>query len=138
MPTQGITLQILRKHLLEMINHAREQAPNEACGILAGSNERVLRLYRARNAALSPTSYRLHPDEQYRIFKDIEDRGLEILGIYHSHPSSPAVPSATDIGQAYSSEVSYVLISLTDRMDPQVRAFRITEEGFREQDLSVI
>ena len=138
MPTQGIALQIQRKHLLEMIAHAQEETPNEACGILAGSNGRVLRLYRAGNAALSPTSYRLYPDEQYRIFKDIEDRGLEILGVYHSHPSSPAVPSETDIGQAYSSEVSYVLISLTDQADPQVRAFLITEDGFLDQDLMVI
>jgi len=81
-------MEIERKHLLEMIYHARQDAPNEACGILAGKNDRVLRLYRARNAEKSPAAYRLFPDEQYRIFKDIEDRGLEIIGIYHSHPSS--------------------------------------------------
>ncbi len=138
MKTQDISLQIQRRHLLEMITHAREEAPNEACGILAGSDGRVLRLYRARNALRSPTSYRLYPQEQYRIFKDVEDRGLEILGIYHSHPSSPPIPSETDIGQAYSSEVVYVLISLTDPEGPQVRAFRITEDEFIEQDLAVI
>jgi proteasome lid subunit RPN8/RPN11 len=138
MSKQGITLQITRKHLLEMIAHAREEAPNEACGILAGNSGRVLRLYRTANAALSPTAYRLHPDEQYRIFRDIEDRGLEILGIYHSHPSSSAIPSETDIRQAYSSEVSCVMISLRDPADPQVRAFRITEDGFDEQDVLVI
>jgi proteasome lid subunit RPN8/RPN11 len=131
-------MQIERKHLLEMINHAREESPNEACGILAGKNDRVSRLYRARNAEDSPTTYRLFPDEQYRIFKEIEDRGLEIIGIYHSHPSSAPVPSNTDVRHAYSPEVTHVVISLAESEDPQVRAFRISEDQVIEQDLLVV
>jgi len=131
-------MQIERKHLLEMIQHAREESPNEACGILAGKNDRVFRLYRARNAEDSPTTYRLFPDEQYRIFKDIEDRGLEIIGIYHSHPSSAPVPSDTDIRQAYSPEVTHIVISLAESEEPQVRAFRISEDEVIEQDLLVV
>lgn len=98
----------------------------------------MLRIYRARNAQRSPASYSLDPEEQYRIFRDIEDRGLELVGIYHSHPSSPATPSDTDIEQAYYPEVSYVLISLADPDEPQVRAFRITEEGVAEEDMLVV
>jgi proteasome lid subunit RPN8/RPN11 len=135
---QGGALQIERKHLLDMIAHAREDAPNEACGILAGRHGRVMRIYRTRNADQSRTSYRLYRDEQYRAFKDIEERGLDIVGIYHSHLSAPAIPSETDIQQAYSSDVSYVLISLADPQDPGIRAFHIAEGGFAEQDLVVI
>ena len=131
-------MQIEGKYLSEMISHAREDAPQEACGILAGRGHRVLRMYRARNAQRSPTSYSLDPEEQYRIFRDIEDRGLELVGIYHSHPSSPATPSDTDIEQAYYPEVSYVLISLADPDEPQLRAFRITEEGVAEEDMVVV
>ena len=131
-------MQIEGKYLSEMISHAREDAPQEACGILAGRGHRVLRMYRARNAQRSSTSYSLDPEEQYRIFRDIEDRGLELVGIYHSHPSSPATPSDTDIEQAYYPEVSYVLISLADPDEPQLRAFRITEEGVAEEDMVVV
>ena len=131
-------MQIERKHLSEMISYARDEAPREACGILAGKSGRVLRIYRTRNADRSPTSYRLDPDQQLRVFKDIEDRGLELIGIYHSHPSSPAVPSDRDVEQAHYPEVSYILISLADPAEAQVSAFRITTEGVTEEDLVVI
>jgi len=131
-------MQIERKHLSEMISHARDEAPREACGILAGRNGRVLRIYRTRNVSRSPTSYSLGPDQQFRVFKDIENRGLELLGIYHSHPSSPATPSDRDVEQAYYPEVSYILISVADPAEAQVRAFRITAEGVAEEDLVVI
>jgi proteasome lid subunit RPN8/RPN11 len=121
-----------------MISHARKEAPAEACGILAGRDGRVLRLYKARNANRSPVSYALNPDQQYRIFKDIEDRGLHLVGIYHSHPSSPATPSNIDVEQAYYPESSYVVISLANPSEPQVRAFRITDGGVAEEDLVVI
>jgi proteasome lid subunit RPN8/RPN11 len=131
-------MQVERKHLSEMISHARDEAPREACGLLAGRNGRVLRIYRIRNADRSPTSYRLDPDQQLRAFKDIENRGLELLGIYHSHPSSPATLSAKDIEQAYYPEASYILISLADPAEAQVRAFQIHAEGVTEEDLVVI
>jgi proteasome lid subunit RPN8/RPN11 len=131
-------MQIERKHLSEIVSHAREEAPNEACGILAGKDDRVMRLYKSKNANLSPASYALDPDQQYRIFRDIEDRGLKLVGIYHSHPSSPATPSDTDVAQAYYPESAYVVISLANPSEPQVRAFRITNEGVAEEDLVVI
>jgi proteasome lid subunit RPN8/RPN11 len=131
-------MQIERKHLSEMISHARDEAPREACGLLAGRDGRVLRIYRIRNADRSTTSYRLDPDQQFRAFKDIENRGLELLGIYHSHPSSPATPSDKDMEQAYYPEVAYILISLADPAEAQVRAFRINAEGVTEEDLAVI
>jgi proteasome lid subunit RPN8/RPN11 len=131
-------MQIERKHLTEIISHAREEAPREACGILAGRDGRVLRLYKGRNADPSVTSYSLERGQQYRILKDIEGRGLELVAIYHSHPSSPANPSDKDIEQAYDPEASYVVVSLTDPLEPQVRAFRISEDGATEEDLAVI
>ena len=130
-------IEIPRKLLAEMIVHAQEEAPTEACGILAGKNGRILKLYRARNADRSRVSYRLDPEEQYRIFEDIEARGWELVGIYHSHPTSPAIPSDTDEKQAGYPEASYVLISLTDPDAPQVRAFRLEEDSLSEEDITV-
>ena len=98
----------------------------------------MLRIYRTRNADRSPTSYRLDPDHQFRAFRDIEERGLDLIGIYHSHPSSPATPSDRDVEQAYYPDASYILISLADPAQAQVRAFRITAEGVAEEDLVVI
>jgi proteasome lid subunit RPN8/RPN11 len=126
-----------RKLLAEMIAHAQEEAPAEACGILAGENGRVLELFRVRNVDRSPVSYRMDREEQYRVLKDIEQRGWELVGIYHSHPASPATPSETDERQAGYPEASYVLISVADADAPQVRAFRIGEQGFAEEEIAV-
>jgi proteasome lid subunit RPN8/RPN11 len=130
-------VEIPRKLLSEMIAHAQEEAPAEACGILAGKSGRVLELFRTRNADRSPVSYRLDPEEQYRIFEDIEERGWELVGIYHSHPASPAIPSETDERQAGYPEASYVLISLAEPDAPQVRAFRFQGQGFSEEKITV-
>jgi proteasome lid subunit RPN8/RPN11 len=130
-------IEIPRAFLSEMIDHAREEAPEEACGILAGQEGRVSQLYRARNADHSPTSYRLDPEEQYHIFEDMEVRGWELVGIYHSHPSSAAIPSDVDQKQARYPESSYVLVSLEDPDSPQIRSFRIEDGRVTEEDIVV-
>jgi proteasome lid subunit RPN8/RPN11 len=127
-----------KQHLAEMIAHAEEEAPLEACGILAGESDRVVKPYRARNADRSPVSYRLEPEEQYRIFIDIEEKGWDILGIYHSHPTSPAVPSGMDLKQAYYPEAVYFVVSLANPVEPQVRAFRIIEGEIAEEKIAVV
>jgi len=129
---------VKEQHLAEMIDHAREEAPVEACGILAGKEGRVVEVHRARNADCSPTSYRLDPEEQYRIFVDIEDKGLDIVGIYHSHPASPAVPSSVDLEQAYYPEAIYLVISLVDPVKPEVRAFTIANGEISEKEILTV
>ncbi len=131
-------LELKKQHLEEMIAHARVEMPLEACGILAGRNGCAVRLYRASNADRSCVSYRLEPEEQYRIFMDIEKEGLEMLGIYHSHPTSPAVPSETDLKQAYYPEAIYLVVSLADPELPQVRAFRIVDDEVTEEEITVV
>lgn len=124
-----------------MVEHAREEYPNECCGLLAGRGSRVERLFRGQNMDRSPFTYRLDPQEQLRLFKEIDDAGLELLGIYHSHIQSPAYPSRTDIAKAFYPDAVYVIVSLHvvqgSRPGPEIRAFRIrdglvTEEELRE------
>jgi proteasome lid subunit RPN8/RPN11 len=127
-----------KEHLAKIIAHAREEAPLEACGILAGKEDRVVKVYRARNADRSRVSYRLEPEDQYRIFIDIEEKGWDILGIYHSHPASPAIPSGIDLKQAYYPEAVYFVVSLADPVKPQVRAYRIIEGGITEEEIAIL
>ncbi len=115
----------------EMVAHARGEAPLEACGILAGRDGAAVRLYRARNADESATTYRLDPREQIEIFQDAVRRGLEIWGIYHSHPSTDAYPSATDVRLAYYPDAYHLIISLSGD-EPVIRAFRIGSGGSNE------
>jgi len=83
-----------------MRRHVRRNAPLEACGLLAGRDGRVELVMGIPNSARSPVRYRMEPRAQWRAFNKIEQAGLELLGIYHSHPDGPESPSATDIQEA--------------------------------------
>ena len=87
-------------HMDEMIQHVREQAPLEACGLLAGKNDRVEKVLLVRNQAQSPVRFVMDPYQQLEAFEWIESHGLDLLGIFHSHPAGPETPSATDIAEA--------------------------------------
>lgn len=133
-----MALELTRAQVDEMIEHAREEYPNECCGLLAGRGTRVEYLFRGKNADQSPFTYRLDPREQLRFFKDIDARGLELLGIYHSHTQSPAYPSRTDVAQAFYPDAAYVIVSLEHREAPEVRAFRIRDGSIVEEELAVV
>ena len=135
-------LRIRQQHADEMIAHAFEDDPNECCGVLSGEDDTVSHLYRIANTARSPYRYLMDSQEQLDAMLDTDRRGLELLAFYHSHTHSPAYPSATDIRMALQSgwlDVCYVLVSLEDRDDPRIRAFRIDEAGnVTEGDLEVV
>jgi len=111
----------------EIVAHALEEEPNEACGLLAGKGERVVKLYRVTNTEQSPSRYNMEPQELYHAYRDMEDNGWDLLGIYHSHPKGQAYPSDTDVELAFWPEALYIIVSLLDRERPTMRAFRITE-----------
>jgi len=127
---------IERRYVEQMVAQAKEEAPYEACGVIAGKGGRAVKLYRTANAEESKTTYRLEPEEQYRIFIEMEEKGWELWGIYHSHPAFPAYPSARDIEQAYFPEALYIIVSLAQE-EPEIRAFRIVEGEAREEELSI-
>jgi [CysO sulfur-carrier protein]-S-L-cysteine hydrolase len=116
-----------------MLAHARDELPNEACGIIAGLRAggeagTAVTFHAARNAEASPLRYSVHPDDLVRIVFEIEDAGQELLGIFHSHTRSPAIPSATDRRAAMYPDAFYVLASLADPAagaDRSLRAWRI-------------
>jgi proteasome lid subunit RPN8/RPN11 len=132
-----MALHLTRAQVDEMIAHARAEYPNECCGLLAGRGDRVEYLFRGTNVDRSPYTYRLDPHEQLRFFKEIDARGLDLLGIYHSHTHSPAYPSRTDVARAYYPDAVYVIVSLQDAEAPVVRGFRIRDGAVTEEEVTV-
>jgi proteasome lid subunit RPN8/RPN11 len=131
-------VRIAQPLLDEIVAHAREDDPNECCGMVAGSNGEATRVYRARNAEASPFRYTIHPQDQFRITMEIENRGEEIAAIYHSHTKSPAQPSQTDINLAENwPDPLYLICSLADSEAPDVRAFAIRDGAVEEVGLNV-
>lgn len=118
-----------------MLAHATSEAPNECCGLLAGRNSTVERIYPMTNADHSPVSYLIDPKEQFAAFKEMRAKEIEMLAIYHSHPHTEAYPSATDVRLAYYPDAAYIIISLENRARPVMNAYRImngkiTQEAF--------
>lgn len=122
--------------LKEMAEHGLREFPNEACGLLAGRDGEPVRFFAMRNLDASPASYRLDPKEQLQVFDRMDEEGLELLGIFHTHTHSEAYPSETDRRLAFYPEASYLVMSLSDREHPVLRAFRIVDGEVAEEELS--
>jgi proteasome lid subunit RPN8/RPN11 len=116
----------------QMVEHARSELPNEACGLLAGSlsEGRATAFHATRNAEASPLRYNVHPDDLVRVILAIEDGDEDLVAIFHSHTRSPAVPSATDRRTAQYPDAFYVLATLADpeaAPSDSLRAWRIRD-----------
>jgi proteasome lid subunit RPN8/RPN11 len=121
----------------EMVAHAREEAPNECCGLVASSNGDAVRVYRAANAEHSPVKYVVDPRDQIRIQNDIDEHGWDLGAIYHSHTRTEPFPSQTDINLARNwPDPVYVIVGVAGD-DADVRAFRIVDGSVTETELDV-
>jgi [CysO sulfur-carrier protein]-S-L-cysteine hydrolase len=129
-------MRIPRQIYEEMIEHAREEAPNECCGLIGGSDGVARTAYRARNAEASPLRYNLDPQDQFRIMSEMEEKGEELSAIYHSHTASAAYPSQTDVNLAAYPDALYLIVSLADG-ERTLRGFRIEDGEVTEVDLAV-
>jgi len=122
----------------EMVAHAREDLPNECCGMIGGRDGEATRIVRVDNAAASPLRYEMDPQGQYDALKAIEEGGEELVGIYHSHTRSAAYPSQTDVNEAVMwPEQVYVIVSLADDDAPDVKAYSLKEMKIADVDLDV-
>jgi len=135
-----------------MVAHARELDPFECCGLLAGRNGTVVHQYRITNTVANDmraaqvfeeaqvkglrhlpettraeVAYFMDPKEMLAAFKDMRQRELDLVVIYHSHTGSPAYPSTTDIGLAYYPDAAYLIISLEKKSHPDLRAYWIRD-----------
>ena len=121
----------------QMIGQAKAEAPLEACGILAGRDGQVARCYEMTNADQSSDHFMMAPEEQFRVVKDIRAADWEMLAIYHSHPASPARPSAEDIRLAVTVNVIYIIVSLEDVDAAVVKGFVIEDGNVTEVGVEI-
>jgi|SRR5271157_3381145 len=127
-----------KKFADEMVAHARQDSPNECCGILAGIKGKVIKLYQTTNNEHSPYRYSIDPQELIAIYKEIQQNEWELLGIYHSHTHTEAYPSSTDVKSTVFSELLYFIISLSNPDQAFIRAFYIVENQITEIELRFI
>ena len=119
----------------EMLEHVSQQAPLEACGLLAGRDARVEKVIPVRNQAESPVRFVMDPYEQLQAFEWIDLHSLELLGIFHSHPAGPQTVSATDIGEAAYAVVHLIWSRSGDAWN--VRGFWIEQGQVQDVSLSL-
>jgi len=132
-------LQTHRKVLGQVLDHARRRVNQECCGLLAGRRGVIMRAYPATNVAADPKkNYAIAPLEIVRLLREFRARGLDFVGIYHSHPNGKNEPSARDIELAYYSEVAYVIVTPRPYADNPVRAFSIRAGRVTELEIETI
>ena len=142
-PSVTAVLKIAREHVEAMIAHAREDHPDEACGVIVGpeASDAPIRLIRMINADRSPTFFRFDPQEQFELYKAMSAAGEEIVVVYHSHTSTEAYPSRTDISLASEPQAHYVLVSTAESGASDgpisVRSFRIVDDVVSEEEIDV-
>jgi proteasome lid subunit RPN8/RPN11 len=127
-----------------IVAHAREDHPDEACGVVAGpeGSDRPERFIPMLNAARSPTFYEFDSGDLLRLYREMDDRDEEPVVIYHSHTATEAYPSRTDIGLAMEPHAHYVLVSTREHGNSdgpvEFRSYRIVDGDVTEEDVSVV
>jgi proteasome lid subunit RPN8/RPN11 len=114
-----------------IIEQAKNELPNEACGLLVGKDNEIIKQYPLTNIDHSPEHFSFDPKEQFQVLREARAQGLLIIANYHSHPETPARPSKEDIHLAYDPNIIYIILSLQEKT-PVIKAFSI-KEGKVEQ-----
>jgi proteasome lid subunit RPN8/RPN11 len=131
-------MKISKQLIDEMVAHAREDLPNECCGMIGGRDGAATSVVRVENAAASPLRYEMDPQGQFDALKSIEGAGDELIGIYHSHTRSAAYPSQTDVNEAVMwPEQVYLIVSLEDEEAPDVKAYDLADLKIADVELDV-
>jgi len=133
-----LVLLLEEMHIQSIVRHSNSVFPIEACGVLMGTVKTRIRIVKSveavENLARSNCSYRIAPEELYRIITDGEDRGESLVGFYHSHPSWGTEPSKLDLELASFPEISYLIYSVKDR---KLESYIWTDERFKKERITV-
>jgi proteasome lid subunit RPN8/RPN11 len=120
-----------------ILEHAKREWPLECCGILGGKNHTVKKAFELQNAEKSPIRYSMAPQDQLRVFEEMEKESIDMIAVYHSHPHTIPFPSETDVKLAFYPDVSSIIISLKEE-GPVVKAFQIENEAIYLDEIEVI
>jgi proteasome lid subunit RPN8/RPN11 len=131
-------LTITRTACAIMMAHCQEIYPLEACGFLGGRDGTATIVTMIENALNSPVAYEMEPLQQLEAMVDLENRRLDLMAAYHSHPQGPSTPSLTDMAQAYYPDLPQVIVSLRLRAEPSLRAFLLTHDKYEELELQIV
>jgi len=131
-------IRIPKSILHGMVDHAKRESPLECCGILGGKGHTVERAFELQNAEKSPARYSMSPEEQLRVFEEMEKGTMDMLAVYHSHPRTIPFPSETDVKLAFYPEVASIIISLKEEKKPVVKAFRIGKEAIYLEEMEIV
>ena len=129
------SLSLTNEQLQEMIAHVDAHLPMEACGLLAGRGSSVESVLVVKNQAQSPVRFVMDPIEQLNAFEWIDSQGLDLIGIFHSHPTGPETVSPTDIAESAYDVVQVILARVNDDWHP--RGFWIENNSYREVALQI-
>lgn len=121
-----------------MMEEARRVYPEEACGFVIGKDARATDYIAIQNMDHSTVSYAMDPKEQLRAFKRIQSEGLELLGIFHTHVASEASPSRVDREMAFYPEVSYLIASLKDMQNPELKSYKIADDRVISEEVVIV
>ncbi|MGN9782337.1 Mov34/MPN/PAD-1 family protein [Nonomuraea sp. ZG12] len=122
----------------KIVSHARADHPDEACGVIAGREGVPERFIPMENAERSPTFYRFDSMEQFRVWREMDDRDEEPVVIYHSHTATEAYPSRTDVSYASEPNAHYVLVSTREEDKVELRSYRIVDGEISEEEVRFI
>jgi proteasome lid subunit RPN8/RPN11 len=129
---------IVRRAALDaVVSHARDTSPAECCGVLLGSDRAVMEARPARNLATDPNRFLIDPRDHINARRDARGRGLDVVGFYHSHPHSAAVPSETDLAEASYPDHLYLIVGLAGD-EPDVRLYRLVAGELKSEKLSFL
>jgi [CysO sulfur-carrier protein]-S-L-cysteine hydrolase len=121
-----------------LVAHARAEYPNEACALLGGDpGGGVAKVYALPNAEASPSFYVVEPRAQLAAMNEMDDKGWDLVGIFHSHTFSEAYPSKTDVELAQYPEAAYLILSLAELDEPRLRAFSIRDGQVTELAVTI-
>ena len=123
-----------------VIAHARRDHPDEACGVIAGpaGSDRPERFIPMVNAARSPTFYEFDSMDLLKLYREMDSRDEEPVVVYHSHTSTEAYPSRTDISYASEPNAHYLLVSTREPDTDEVRSFRIVDGVVSEEEVTIV
>jgi proteasome lid subunit RPN8/RPN11 len=139
LPIELPSIRILSVVLRQIIEHVRRDPLVECCGLLAGCENQITRAYPAENVAAHPAiRYEVGPRELVNLTRQIREEGLELLGIYHSHPNATEVPSETDVAAAGYPGVACLIVSHASARLPRIRAFSIRDGQVSELNLLAV
>lgn len=134
-------IKLSKEDFNKMIEHAKSELPNEACGLIAGTingeDKEIKKVYYLTNIDHSNEHFSLDPKEQLAAIKDMRENGYKPLGNWHSHPESPSRPSEEDKRLAYDSSASYLILSLMEQDNPVLNSFHIEGNQSEKEELII-